>query len=90
MNAVKGAFGRVYPESEMGDFGQFVAEFTKQYCLEGDDLRKHMESLPDEQRKAYQNFYNFFKDFVYNGREFANKDLESLKSLAEKIKHEKS
>jgi hypothetical protein len=82
----KGVFGRVYPEDELMDFGQFIAEFTKQYCLEGEDLRKHMESLPEEQRKAYQNFYDFFKDFVYNGREFINKDLESLKSFAENIK----
>jgi len=83
----KGAFGRAYPESEMGDFGQFIAEFTKQYCLEGEDLRGHMENLPDEQRKAYQNFYDFFKTSIYNGREFSKQDLKSLNAIAESIKN---
>lgn len=84
----KGAFGHVYPESEMVEFGQFIAEFTKQYCLEGEDLRLHIESLPDEQRKAYRNFYEFFKNSVYNGREFSNKDIESLNAIAKRIKEE--
>lgn len=84
----KGAFGRVYSKREMADFGQFIAEFTKQYCLEGDDLRLHIESLPDEQRKAYQNFYEFFKTSVYDGREFNKQDLKSLNAIARSIREE--
>lgn len=82
----KGVFGRAYSENEMMDFGQFVAEFTKQYCLEGGVLREHMENLPDEQRKAYQNFYDFFKNSVYDNREFGDKDIKSLNAIAESIK----
>ncbi len=85
----KGAFGHVYPKRAMADFSQFIAEFTKQYCLEGEDLRLHIESLPDEQRKAYGHFYDFFKTSVYDGREFSKQDLKSLNAIAESIREGK-
>jgi hypothetical protein len=82
----KGSFGHVYPETEMADFNQFIAEFTKQYCLEGDDLRAHIEDLPPEQQKAYESFYDFFREEVYQDSEFGDKDLEALNEISKQIK----
>lgn len=82
----KGSFGRAYSEDEMMDFGQFVAEFTKQYCLEGEALRSHIENLPDKQRQAYQDFYDFFKKSIYDNYEFSDKDIKLLNIIAQQIK----
>ncbi|MEK7653209.1 MAG: hypothetical protein AAB358_01905 [Patescibacteria group bacterium] len=66
-----GSVGRVYPKSEMeSSFDQFIAEFTKQYCLENDALCEFIENLPPKARDAYKTFYNFFKNDIYDGQEF--------------------
>ncbi|MFA6437384.1 MAG: hypothetical protein WC242_04430 [Candidatus Paceibacterota bacterium] len=80
----QGSVGRIYPLEELrGQFGQFVAEFTKQYCLDSDELRSFMQELPPEIRNAYNTFYNFLKEEIFNGREFNKKDIESLMQIAE-------
>lgn len=82
-----GVFGRTYPTSEAASsFDQFIAEFTKQYCLEGERLRSFIDYLPLEQRLAYQYLYDFLKTVVYGGKEFSAEDLETLLEIAKRIK----
>jgi len=82
-----GSFGRVYPVDEMTcSFDQFIAELTKQYCLEGEHLRSYIDGLPPEQREAYRRLYDFLREVVYSGLEFSTENLKPLLEIADQVK----
>lgn len=82
-----GTVGRIYPLEEMrGSFSQFVAEFAKQFCLEGEALKGHIQNLSNESRVAYETFYNFFRTKIFDGHEFGEQDLESFVETRNNLK----
>ena len=62
--------GRQYSIYEMNtSFDQFIAETVKQYCLEANNLRTHIATLPSDIHTSYQIIYDFIKQ-IYDGKEF--------------------
>ncbi len=64
---------------------QFLAEFFRQFVLNGDELRDYIASESNlELRQSLQSIYDIFYRKV--GKEFGSQDIEPLKSIMDRIK----
>ncbi|MFO1464033.1 MAG: FHA domain-containing protein [bacterium] len=69
--ALDWAGGKEFRKDYTAQFDEFMAEFTMQYVVDGEGLRKHIAGISDPAvKQAYQGLYQEIKKTVFIGYEY--------------------